>query len=52
MQHRIRSINKQEMTMSTNDMPVVARAVSVVLAVVLVATAIAPLMFVAARVVS
>jgi hypothetical protein len=38
--------------MSTNDMPVIARAVSYVLAVVLVATAIAPLMFVAAHVVS
>ena len=38
--------------MSKSDMPVAARAVSYVLAVVLVATAIAPLMFVAARVVS
>jgi hypothetical protein len=39
-------------TMSAQDLPATARAVSVVIAIALVATAFAPLLFTAARVVA
>jgi hypothetical protein len=43
---------QQEKTMSTRDLPATVRAMSVIVAVALVATAFAPILFAAARVVA
>lgn len=40
------------MTMTAQDLPTTARAMSVVIAIALVATALAPLIFTAARIVA